>query len=316
MFQMKILITTNLDDVLLKQIQLAFPTIEVVKAIDVKDIQHEIRDTDVVLAGIFSKELFVQAQQLKWVQSTGAGVERFLFPEFVASPVTLTNASGIHPKQISEHVMGMILAFTRRLNFSVRFQLQKRWERLPVDELSEKILGVVGLGTIGAEIARKAKCFDMIVIATKRSPVVKPAYVDELLPYTSLGELLECSDFVVLSVPLTPETHHLIGEKELRMMKKTSILINIGRGKLIDERVLIKALQERWIAGAGLDVFETEPLPSSSELWSFENVILTPHNAGSSPHYSQRVCHLFIENLTRFRGGRPLKNLVDKKAGY
>lgn len=181
---MKILIIYNLEDEYIERIKKAFTTAEIVKAIEFDDIKKEIIDADVILALGFNAELLSQAKKLRWIQSIGAGVENFLFPEFVDSRVILTDASGIHPKQISEHILGLILAFTRKLNVSMRSQLQKKWEMLTGDELTGKVLGIVGLGNIGNEIARKAKCFDMTVIATKRSPAAKPAYVDELLPYT------------------------------------------------------------------------------------------------------------------------------------
>jgi len=319
---MKILVATDhLDNEHIQRLRKAFPTVEFTQAVDQAAILKEASSADVILGGM-NPEVFAVAKNLKWVQSSGAGVERFQFPAFINSKVILTNASGIH-NSVSEHALGLILAFGRRLSMYIRFQSEHKWDRrefepwhgLFIDELMGKVLGIIGLGHIGHEIARKGKCFGMTVIATKRSPVSKPAYVDELLPPKGLGDLLRRSDFVVICVPITTETHHLIGEKELRMMKKNAILINIGRGDVIEKDSLIKALKERWIAGAGLDVFETEPLPSESELWDFENVIITPHVAGSTPHYSERLYDLFVENLKRFNERRPLINVIDKKIG-
>lgn len=313
---MKVLIAYNLEDDYVEKMRKTFPDVEFSRVVEPGNMKDAIVDADIVLGGRFNAELFLQAKKLKWIQTSSAGVERFLFPELVESKVILTDASGVHAKPIAEQVIGFMLSFTRKLNIFLRLQLQKKWGRMTGDELSGKVLGVIGLGSVGSEIARKAKVFDMTVIATKKTLTAKPTYVDELLPSTELESLLKRSDFLILSTPLTPETYHMIDEKKLKIMKKGAILINIGRGKLIDENALIKALKEHWIAGAGLDVFETEPLPVDSELWNLENVIITPHTAGSTPHYSERVCQLFMENLKRFREGSPLINVVDKKAGY
>jgi len=177
---------------------------------------------------------------------------------------------------------------------------------------------VIGLGHIGSELARLARCFGMKVIATRRSVTEhsRARYVDQLIPRQRLPDLLSQSDFVALTLPSTSETTHLIGEKELRLMKQTAIIINIGRGNIIDEEALIKALQEHWIAGAGLDVFTSEPLPQDSPLWDLPNVIFTPHIAGSMEDYNAQSTSVFIENLKRFLEGKRLLRIVNKKRGY
>jgi phosphoglycerate dehydrogenase-like enzyme len=186
-----------------------------------------------------------------------------------------------------------------------------------LNELFEKTVGIVGLGRIGGEIAKKSKCLGMKVIATRRNlSALIPVYVDKLVHPKNLKELLAESDFVVLSVPLTKDTEGMIGEAELKSMKATSYLINVSRGKLVKEETLIQALREGWIAGAGLDSFATEPLPPTSPLWKMKNVVITPHVAGLTPYYLERLTDLFCENLKRFITGENLINVVDKTLGY
>jgi len=321
---MKILIISDhIYDEHVQRIKRAFPTFDVKKTLDKATMIKEAADADIILGGMYP-EIFAAAKNLKWVQYIGAGVEKYLFPEFADSQVILTNASGTQ-HSVSDHAMALILALSRRLNMYIRFQLERKWDRkefdswngLVQDDLYGKVLGVIGLGHIGSEVARKAKCFGMTVISIKRTPGAKPAYVDELLAPTGLNDLLRRSDFVVICVPITSETRHMIGEKELRMMKKDAILIITSRGAVVDENALVRALKEGWIAGAGLDSFETEPLTTSSELWGIPNVIITPHVGGSTtlPRYSERVCEFFIENLKLYNEGRPLINVIDKKLG-
>jgi len=216
-----------------------------------------------------------------------------------------------------------MLCFTRGLHVFIRNQTEKKWERPEtwtspmIEELSGKTLGIVGLGRIGTEIAKKAKCLGMRVIATKRDPT-HPAStnVDRLIAPADLNQLLAESDFTVLSLPLTKETEGMIGDKQLKSMKPTGILINVSRGRIIQENKLVQALKQGWIAGAGLDTFENEPLPENSELWNFKNVIITPHIAGDTPHYPERLTNIFTENLNRFIHKQPLINVVDKNLGY
>ena len=178
-------------------------------------------------------------------------------------------------------------------------------------------MGIIGLGSIGAEIAAKAKIFNVRVLdLSRRAGSIQLPVVDEIFPPEELPTLLQRSDFVVLAVPLTPETQGMIGEEELRQMKKTAVLVNIARGGVFQEEKLSRAIKEGWIAGAVLDVFETEPLPPDSELWKLENVIITPHVAGTTPHYYRRSTTLFIEKLKRYLIGESLINLIDKKKGY
>jgi D-2-hydroxyacid dehydrogenase (NADP+) len=205
--------------------------------------------------------------------------------------------------------------FSRKLHESVRNQLQKEWLRPQPQELYGKTLGIIGFGSIGERIGELGKCMGMYVIGLKKN-ICHTDTAHEIIPPEKLKNLLTRSDFVVISLPLTRETEYLFKFEEFQAMKDTSYLINISRGKIICEKDLIRALKNKDIAGAGLDVFEEEPLPDTSPLWEMDNVILTPHYAGSTPEYFNRAINIFCDNLTRFLKGEPLINMVDKRNQY
>jgi phosphoglycerate dehydrogenase-like enzyme len=255
---------------------------------------------------------------LRWAQQDFAGTDWLLnFPDLIKKNFILTNASGVHAIPIAEHILALMLALARDLPHSLRNQGEHHWTRRGrVIELDSATLGIIGLGKIGEKTAEKAKGLNMRVLAIRRNPERLSPYVDRMFSPEGLTELLSQSDWVVISAPMTPETRGRIGEKELRGMKQSAYIINIARGAIIQEKALIKALQEGWIAGAGLDVFEKEPLPEDSPLWAMENVIITGHYAGSTPFYFERVMEIFLENLRRYQDGRPLINVVDKQRGY
>lgn len=264
------------------------------------------------------KNVIARAPKLKWIQTMLAGVDHILDNDIVSSPVILTNTSGIHTIQVSEVVFEMMLMFVKQAPLCFQSKQKKQWQRFTPAVLHSKTVGIVGLGSIGKGVARLAKAFGMRVVATRRSAkrVTRARYVDTLLPGEQLPVLLSESDFVVLALPLTPETDKLIGEKELKAMKSTAYLINVGRGGTVDEEALIRALNENWIAGAGLDTFTTEPLPADSRLWELPNVIISPHVAGKLKNYTAAATDLFCENLRRYLSGKKLLNVVDKKKGY
>lgn len=318
--QIKVLISFDLSENYVENLRKDFPNVEFLVTDDKEKIIKVIQDVDAVFAfKNFNSEMFRLAKRLKWIHSRIVGVDWLLaIQELAESDVIITCSRGIHPIQASDHAFALILALSRKLHIFMRFQREKKWDRTPaVDELAGKTIGIIGLGAIGTEIARKAKCFGMKVMATKRKPVSPPAFVDELLPTKDLHKLLTKSDFVVLAVPLTPETAEMIGERELRFMKKEAYMINIARGEVVQEEKLIKALKEGWIAGAGLDAFVHEfPLPPESELWDLKNVLITPHIAGETRKYLDKAIPLFRENLKRFLNKQPMINVVDKKVGY
>ncbi|MFQ6057456.1 MAG: D-2-hydroxyacid dehydrogenase [Anaerolineae bacterium] len=275
------------------------------------------------------------APNLKWVQLHSAGVDHVIGTPLWESDIPLTTTSGIHATPIAEYVFASILAFTCRVPRMLYYQKRHEWPRgrwnlFVGQELRGQTMGLVGYGSIGREVGRLARAFGMRVLATKRRAEERrdtdyelPAtgdregrVPDAVFPPGQLKDMLAQSDFVVIAVPLTPETEKLIGEAELRVMKPNAYLVNVARGPIVDEAALVRALRESWIAGAGLDVFEQEPLPPDSPLWDLDNVLLSPHVAGFTPYYDERATDLFAENLRRYLAGEPLLNLVDKARGY
>ena len=267
------------------------------------------------------------APRLRWLQFPGAGVDS-LKPSGLLerdSKVIVTTSAGIHATNIAEYVFGSMLMFNWNWPQMLRLQDQHIWARsatwynLGKHELFGQTLGIVGLGSIGRRIAQVGRAFGMHILAIRHSPPRERQHdpdVDEIFPRERLHDLLSRSDYVVLAVPLTPDTEKMIGEAELPAMRRQAYLVNIARGRVVDESALIRALREGWIAGAGLDVTEIEPLPADSPLYTMPNVILTPHISGHSIHYDERLAALFADNLRRFRAGEPLLNRYDPARGY
>ena len=271
-----------------------------------------------VVVGRLRHELLPQARNLRWVQNQGAGVDRLLTPELVATDVVVTNAQGQHAPQISEHVLALMLCFARDLRRVFQAQRDHVWRPPDFDPfcLEGQTLGVVGAGGIGSALAEKAHHLGMRVIGLRRRPQDPPPYLAELVGPEGLHDLLRQSDHVAVCCPLTPETTGLIGVVEIRAMKPSAYIYNIGRGQIIQAEPLLQALKEGRIAGAGLDVTDPEPLPPESELWDLPNVIITQHTSGTVPDNDDRFFDLLEENLRRFLDGEPLLNVVDKQAGY
>jgi phosphoglycerate dehydrogenase-like enzyme len=271
--------------------------------------------------GVFTEEplpdSFVQGMpNLQWLHVTRGGVSAYLTPEVKARPIQVTGSKGIHGAVFSEFALACILALVKKLPECVQAQKQKKWQRLVPVEIEGKTLGIVGLGTAGSELARKAKALGMRVVTTKRTAAPKPDYVDELGTPDFLPRLLVESDFVVLLLASVPSTFNIIGENELRMMKRSAYLINLTGGRAIEEALLVRALKDGWIAGAALDAFARQPLPQDSELWNLPNVIITPRIGGITSQKWPAMLPIFRENLRRFIAGEPLRNLVDKELGY
>lgn len=264
-----------------------------------------------------------KADALRWLHTPLAGVDRVLNPELTRSAIRVTSSRGVNSVAVAEHTLGLILAMSRGIADSVRAQVGKRWaqqdlygRKPPLDELHGKLLGILGLGDIGRELAVRARALGMQVWGLVRTARPAPDCVDRLLAAGKEDALLRASDVLVLALPLTKATRGLMGERQLRRMKHTAILVNIGRGELVQESALVRALREGWIAGAGLDVFAREPLLPQSPLWSLPHVVMTPHVAGTHPQYMARSADLFLQNLKRYVAGGPLFNEVDKQAGY
>jgi phosphoglycerate dehydrogenase-like enzyme len=258
---------------------------------------------------------------LRLAQFWSAGVDGRLYPELFAGGVTVATGSGIHAASCSEHVLAMMLAFARGLPPSFAAQQRRDWSarRAISDgmfELEGKTVGIVGAGVIGQAIGKRCQAFGMRTVGTKRDTSEPVEGIDVLLPHLQYHELILESNFIVLALPLTPSTRMIFGEDEIEIVHKGTYLFNIGRGGLIDERWVAKALQNKWLAGAGLDVFVDEPLPPSSPFWSLDNCIVTPHVGGVTPAYWPRFGRLVAEQVRRLRAGEPLKNVVDKDLGY
>lgn len=264
------------------------------------------------------KNVIARAPNLKWCQTTAVGIEHSIYADILQSQVILTNSRGLNAVQVSEFVLHLILMCAKQGQFCFQMKQKKQWQQVYPIKLCTKTVGIVGLGSIGSEVARLCKAFGMRVIATQRSAkrVTQAKNVDIVLPKGQLMELLAESDFVVLALPATPETNKLIGKEQLRAMKSTAYLINIARGSIVDEEALIHALEEKWIAGAALDTFTIEPLPTDSKLWELPNVIISWHIAGRHESDGAVATELFCENLRRYLYGKKLLNVIDKEKGY
>jgi D-2-hydroxyacid dehydrogenase (NADP+) len=265
----------------------------------------------------FPKNLLTRCPRLKWIQTMSAGVDR-LPQDIMKSSVRISNASGLHGTPMAEVVLEMMLMFAKDAPGCFQMKGKKEFKRYIPKVLRGQTVGILGLGVIGKEIARLCQAFGMKVLGIHRFPQPGEAIpnVDSLYPREKLDLLLAESDFVVVAMPLTQETKGMLGEKELRSMKATSYLINVARGAITDEGVLIRALDEKWIAGAGLDVFITEPLPSDSRFYDLPNVIYSPHISGEMPDYEVRATEVFCENLKRYIHREPFLHEVDKGKGY
>ncbi len=285
-----------------------------------------LRDAEILCSYWLPNNWRELAPNLRWLQASGAGIDGLRSTGILdaASGVVVTTAVGIHAATIGEYVFGSMLMFNRTWPEMVRLQDRHVWPRsanwykLGGRELDNQTLGVIGLGSIGRRVAQLGKAFGMHVLATRRTTHgdAGDSDVDRIYPLEQLHDMLRQCDYVVIAVPLTVQTEKLIGEAELRAMPSHAYLVNVARGQIIDEQVLIRALKEGWIAGAGLDVTVEEPLPADSPLFSMPNVILTPHISGVSVHYDKRLTELFADNLQRYRAGVPLRNLYDPVRGY
>jgi len=313
---LNILVTNSLTDRHLKAIKAVAPSSNIILC-DLAQCAEHIGDTDILLTwgAMDIQPLYRIAPKLKWIHALSAGIENLLFPEIKTNNTLLTNSRGIHGIPISEHVLAMMLAFTRGLNVFIRQQANKQWKRSHVEEIHDKTIGIVGLGSIGREIAKKAKGMGMQVIASKRTMTTE-LFVDKLYTPEQLPELLASADFIVVALPLLEETKHLFTIKEFALMKPSAYFMNISRGAVVNEEDLVTALEQGLIKGAGLDVFEHEPLTENSHLWNMENVIITPHLAALSPNYLDRAIKLFADNLSRYIQHKEMLNVIDKDKGY
>jgi phosphoglycerate dehydrogenase-like enzyme len=295
------------------------PDLEITQCAPGEAINH-IADIEVFF-GKPTDALLAAAPRLRWVQAPSAGVD-FLFscPNLVDCDIVVTNTRGAHGPSIAEHVFALLLTMTRGIPNAIAWKSQKHWGRdegyHALHEIKDSTIGIVGYGAIGRNVAKRARAFDMDVLAVDARPGQGDDSVAEVWPVSRLYEMLGRSDVVVISAPYTPESHHLIDAEALAAMKPDAYLIVVSRGGILDEDALAMAMRNGKLAGAALDVAEKEPLPPESPLWDVPNLIITPHLAGASGPKEQRVMQIFHDNLIRYAKGEPLVNVVDKRAGY
>ncbi len=284
-----------------------------------KALDGLLAEAEVYAGMFFPPRLLERAPKLKWVQVAQAGVDRILLDEeFRSSPIMLTNVGGIHSFAPAELAIQLCLAWVKGTVECARQKEARLWQPFNPGVLRGKTMGIVGYGNIGQKVARIAKAFEMWVVTTRRS-ANKPGrsrYADLVLPPSQLAQLLSESDFVVLAAPLTPDTYHMISTDQFKSMKSDALLVNVGRGPVVDEAALAVALREGVIGGAALDVFETEPLPQDSPLWDLPNLLYSPHIAGYITAYPGMVQDVFVRNLERYVQGKKPLTAIDKKRGY
>src|SRR6185437_287708 len=264
------------------------------------------------------RKALLAAPRLEWIHARYAGLDKLLFQELVASPAPLTNGVGVFSQSLGEFVILGALYFAKDIPRMLRSKAQHKWDEFDVLEVSKQTMGIVGYGDIGRAIARRAKALDMRVYGLRRNPAPRPGdeFVDRVFASSELHVMLPLCDYVVVAAPLTPETKHMMSTKEFGLMKSDSIIMNVGRGPVIDEAAMVEALQAKQIGGAALDVFEEEPLAQSSPLWDMENVLISFHTADHTKDWLRDAAEFFVEQFGRWQRGEPLKNLVDKQAGY
>lgn len=264
------------------------------------------------------EQIWRMAPRVRWMHTLSAGLDNALFPGLVESPVVVTNARGVFSDALGEFAMGAMLFFAKDIRRLVRNQLAGVWEPFDVVAISGQTVGIVGYGDIGRAVASRAYAMGMKVLALRRRPELsrEDAYVAQMFGPDQKREMLAQSDYVVVTMPLTPESRGLIGQGEFEVMKPTAVLINIGRGPVVDEAALIRAIEQKRIRGAALDVFDVEPLPPGHPFYQLENVLLSPHSADNTADSKERSMRVFLENFERFRRGEPLVNVINKKLGY
>jgi phosphoglycerate dehydrogenase-like enzyme len=310
------IVVTGMPPEAIREFQSVSPDVKVVSA-ERDQLLKEIVDADAIF-GTISPQLFHAAHKLKWVQIYSAGVETYRFPEFIHSDVILTNCKVIQGPEIADHALALLLALTRDLNKIIPNRSKEEWARASYHplELRGKTAVVIGVGGIGSQIAQRAAAFGMKVIGVDPKDIPFSPYVTRTVYPDRLDSVLPEADVVFISAPHTPQSEGMMGPKQFELMKKGSFFIAVSRGKLYNTEALVKALDERRIAGAGMDVTNPEPLPKGHALWKFDNVIITPHIAGQSDGIDARRVGLIKDNIARFLKGEPMLNVVDKVKGY
>ena len=306
-----------------EKLRAEFPDTEVLYSSQKRDDAQALNGADVLIGWSLAPEQLRAAKSLRWIYSITAAVDQFLYPELISSNVALTNAGSVHGPVVAEHAIAMLLALAKRLPSAMRYQGRRKWameaiwnEQPRPREVRGATLLVIGLGSIGAEVAQMAAALKMCVIGVREHPERGTAGAHEVVGYEALDSALGQADFVALAAPLTPRTRHLIDARRLGLFKPGAFLINISRGALVEEAALVRALRDRRIAGAALDVFEQEPLSRWSPLWKMPQVLITPHTAFLTENVWHRHYEVFAANMKRYVAGQPLEGVVDKKRGY
>lgn len=333
---MKLVLFPAVEPLRLTHICDAAQPMQVINAMDFEQALHEIEQADAFF-GKLTPPLLARAQRLRWVQSPTASLEHYLFPELVEHSCMLSNMRGLFSDVVADHVMCFVLCFARKLHIYLRQQQAGQWSPvgdqtyvanfvqapgtvLPMDRahqhLSDCTLGVIGVGQIGAEILRRASAFGMKLMGVDPKTRSVPGVLDPIWPLDRLPDLLHEADFVVIAAPHTPETSKLFRRPLIQSMKRSAVLINVGRGAIVDLTDLSAALTAGEIAGAALDVCDPEPLPADHPLWRMPNVIITPHVAAASPHIAERHLQTLLQNIRLFVQGQPPATLVDKRLWY
>ncbi|MBS1856773.1 MAG: D-2-hydroxyacid dehydrogenase [Acidobacteria bacterium] len=288
----------------------------------VEAFENLVEDADAIfnwaLGGNLLRAVFPLAPRVRWVHTRSAGVDSVLFPELIASPVPLTNGTGVFSPSLGEFALGAILFFAKDFRRMLRNQEAGLWEQFDVEEISRQTVGIVGYGDIGRAVASRARAMGMRVLAVKRHAAAGAAdeFAAEVFPPERRAEMIAACDYVVAAAPLTPETRGLLGEREFAAMKPGAVVINVGRGPVIDEAAMLRALTERRIRGAALDVFDKEPLPEGHPFYKLDNVLLSPHCADHTSDWTEQAMRFFLQQFERFRKGEPLLNVVNKQLGY
>jgi phosphoglycerate dehydrogenase-like enzyme len=318
-----LLVTADPTNDHLKRLDRVPPGTRIIVSNDRERLRQAAPEADVILnADLRDPRLladtFPYATRVQWVHTMAAGVESVLSPAIIASPVPFTNGRGVYRRPLGEWAVAAMLYFSYDLPRMLRNKEAERWEPFEVDQLFGHTLGIVGYGAIGQAIAERARPFGMRIVAMRRKPELSAGdpLVDEFYSPSQLNVMLAECDYVAASAPITPQTRGMIGKDQIDAMKSTAVIVNVGRGAVIDEPALIQALEANRIRGAGLDVFTTEPLPAGHPFYRLKNVLLSPHCADHTPGWLDRAIDFFLENFERFSKGEPLENVVDKHAGY
>jgi phosphoglycerate dehydrogenase-like enzyme len=307
-----------------ERLEQQFPDLQIAQRSSYEGIEDDLRDAEIIFTISLRPDQFAAARNLRWIHAPTAAVHQFLFPELINSEVLLTNSREVHGPVVAEHVIALIFALARKIPQATVLQQKHVWGQESIwndgihpQEIAGATLGLIGIGSIGGRVAQMASALGMRVIAV-REHVEKgrPDGVEAVFSVAELDEMIRQSDYIVVAAPLIPATEHLIDAQRLAAMKPSAYLINVGRGQQVDDSALVNALRSRRIAGAALDVFEREPLPADSPLWSEENLLITPHTAGLTEKLWHRHSELFFDNLRRYLAHEPLRFVVDKRKGY